>query len=85
MTNNCGATERKKLIIHETDCHGCGFIYFNGKSDRYTYDDGCWGDVRCTVEELIKIGFIDPNDVVIFTENEEVYKYVEKGLNCKDD
>ena len=31
--------KRKKLIIHETDCHGCGNVYFNGKCASYSYDD----------------------------------------------
>lgn len=60
---------KPKLIIHETDCHGCGYVHYNGKTDTYTYDDSYWGDVRLTVEALIKIGFIKPEDVVIFDEN----------------
>lgn len=70
---------RKKLIIHETDCHGCGRVYYNGISDMYAYDDSYWGDVRLTVEALIKIGFINAEDVAIFI-NDNIYKYVEKGL-----
>lgn len=75
---------KPKLIIHETDCHGCGNVYYNGKCDNYAYDDSYWGDVRLTVEALIKIGFIDPNDVIIFDDNKDVYRLldiaVENGL-----
>jgi hypothetical protein len=75
---------KPKLIIHEIDCHGCGRVYYNGKSDHYTYDDGEWGDVRTTVEKLIDIGFIKYEDVVIFTDEDNIYEYVEKGLNVND-
>lgn len=71
---------KPKLIIHETDCHGCGTVYFNGKCDDYSYDDSYWGDVRLTVEALIKIGFIDPKDVAIFTEDYKLYELVDKTL-----
>jgi hypothetical protein len=71
---------KPKLIIHETDCHGCGNVYYNGKCDNYAYDDSYWGDVRLTVEALIKIGFIDPNDVAIFTEDNKLYELVDKSL-----
>lgn len=76
---------KPKLIIHEIDGHGSGNIYFNGKEDNYAYDDGSWGDVQCTVRELIKIGFINADDVVFFTEADEesIYKYVERGLSVK--
>ena len=30
---------KPKLIIHETDCHGSGKFYYNGKWDYYSYDD----------------------------------------------
>ena len=75
---------KPKLIIHETDCHGCGRIYYNGKSDMYAYDDGKWGDVKSTVEALINIGFIDKEDVAIFEDDEVIYKIIEKGLNIND-
>ena len=75
---------KPKLIIHETDCHGCGRVYYNGKSDMYSYDDSYWGDVRLTVEALIKIGFIKAEDVVFFTDDNELYKTVEKGLKAND-
>ena len=75
---------KQKLIIHETDCHGCGAVYYNGKCEHYSYDDGTWGDVRATVEKLIDIGFIKYEDVVIFTDEDNIYEYVEKGLNVDD-
>ena len=65
-----------KLIIHETDCHGCGCIVYNGQVLPYAYDDGCFGDARATIEELIKIGFVDADRVVIFKEN-EIYDHLD--------
>ena len=65
-----------KLIIHETDCHGCGNVVYNGQVLSYSYDDGCFGDARATIEELIKIGFIDPDKVVIFRD-EEIYDHLD--------
>lgn len=59
-----------KLIIHETDCHGSGTIYYKGKIDGYAYDDNA--DVKTAVQSLIDIGFINPDDVVIF-EGDEIY------------
>lgn len=76
---------KPKLIIQETDCHGCGVIYYNGKCEGYCYDDGEWGDVRRTVEKLIDIGFINEEDVAIFEDDDVIYKMVEKGLNINDD
>lgn len=75
---------KPKLIIHETDSHGGGYIYYNGKCDDYIYDDGKWGDVKSTVEALIDIGFIKYEDVAIFTNDDNIYEYVEKGLNVND-
>lgn len=75
---------KPKLIIHETDCHGGGYIYYKDKCDNYTYDDGEWGDVRRTVEKLIEIGFVNAEDVAIFEDGETIYKMVEKGLNAND-
>ena len=57
---------KPKLIIHETDCHGCGYVHYNGTTRYYSYDDGAFGDVRATVQELIAIGFIKPEEIVIF-------------------
>lgn len=71
---------KPKLIIHETDCHGCGFIHYNGRTEDYSYDDGVYGDVKTTIEQLIKIGFINSEDVAIFTGHNQVYELVEKGL-----
>lgn len=78
------STPKPKLIIHETDCHGCGNIYYNGETDNYSYDDSYWGDVRLTVEALIKIGFINPEDVIVFDSNAKLYKMVELGLAHKE-
>lgn len=75
-----------KLIIHETDCHGSGYVYFNGKTHSYSYDDDAFGDVRATVQELINIGFINPKDVFIFDESSDFDIYraldiaIENGL-----
>lgn len=71
----------KKLIIHETDAHGCGWFYYNGEARRYFYDDGCFGDIKTTIQTLIEIGFINKDEVIIF-EGEEIYKYID--INCKD-
>lgn len=71
---------KPKLIIHETDCHGSGKFYYNGKWDYYSYDDE-YGDIRAAVQGLIDIGFINVEDVAIFTDEDELYKMVEKGLN----
>ena len=73
---------KPKLIIHETDCHGSGVIYYNGQCEGYAYDDE-YGDVRAAVQGLINIGFINPEDVAIFTDD-DVYKMVEKGLSVND-
>lgn len=60
-----------KLIIHETDCHGCGYAAYEGKVMSYNYDEE--GDMRRAVEELIKIGFI-PKDKVLIYEGDELYE-----------
>ena len=79
-----------KLIIHEIDCHGGGYVYFNGKTHSYSYDDGAFGDVRATVQELINIGFITPKDVFIFDETSDFDIYraldiaIENGLIVQD-
>jgi hypothetical protein len=78
--HNLITPKKPKLIIHETDCHGCGNVYYKGKTDRYSYDDGSFGDVRATIDALIDFGFIDPNEVVIL-EDDEIYNLVEKGLD----
>lgn len=76
---------KPKLIIHETDCHGCGYVHYNGTTKYYSYDDGAFGDVRATVQELIDIGFIKPEEVVIFDgDNDDIYHLldiaIENGL-----
>lgn len=70
---------KPKLIVHETDCHGSGKFYYNGKWDYYSYDDE-YGDVRAAVQGLIDIGFINAEDVAVFVNDDELYKMVEKGL-----
>ena len=73
---------KSKLIIHETDCHGSGTVYFEGRTECYSYDDGGLGDVRRTVEGLIDLGFINPDDVIIFDDYENnIYEFVEKRLD----
>lgn len=64
-----------KLIIHETDCHGCGFAYCDGKTINYAYDDET-GDLHGAVRALIQLGFINPDDVVIFCQD-EIYQFVD--------
>jgi hypothetical protein len=64
-----------KLYIHETDCHGQGYFIYKGKVEYYAYDDGA--DMRIAVEELIKIGFINPEDVVVL-QGEEIYDYLKE-------
>ena len=64
----------KKLIINETDCHGCGEYFFNGTHGTYTYDDGESGDLRATIEFLIEIGFIKKEQVKIFSADEPLIK-----------
>lgn len=67
-----------KLIIHETDPHGCGMVHYEGQTKEYCYDDGELGDVRRTVEVLIEMGFIDKENVLIFDKyDNDIYKYLE--------
>ena len=73
---------KSKLIIHETDCYGSGRIYFEGKAEFYSYDDGGYGDVRRTVECLIDLGFINSDDVIILDKyDNNIYKFVEISLD----
>ena len=65
-----------KLIIHETDCHGSGRIYYKGCADYYSYDDET-GNVAAAVKALINIGFINPDDVLIY-EGDEIYDELAK-------
>ena len=64
-----------KLYIHETDCHGRGCFIYEDKVEYYAYDDNA--DVRVAVEELVNIGFINPDDVVII-KGEEIYDYLKE-------
>lgn len=71
----------RKLIVHETDIHGSGYVQFNGNGFAY-WSDGDYGNARAVIEELIKIGFINEEDVLIF-EEEEIYEILEKALADK--
>lgn len=71
--------KNKKLIIHETDYHGCGYVTYNGETHYYSYDGGI-DDIRTVVQELIDIGFIKKEDVVILQED-EIYTIVEQYYN----
>lgn len=64
-----------KLYIHETDCHGQGYLIYKGNVEFYAYDDNA--DMRIAVEELVNIGFINPEDVVII-KGEEIYDYLKE-------
>ena len=64
----------KKLIINETDCHGCGEYFFNGIHGIYSYDDDESGDLRAAIEFLLKIGFINKEQVKIFNSDEPLIK-----------
>ena len=69
--------KRKKLIIHETDCHGGGKAYYNGKCTYYSYDEQ--GDIKSAVLALIELGFIDASEVAIYEDN-EIYKALDVFL-----
>ena len=76
--NKPNEEKRHKLIIHETDCHGCGNIYYNGKSRWYAYDSEA-GDVKSAVLALIELGFIDASEVAIY-EDTEIYQALDVFL-----
>lgn len=63
----------KKLIIHVTDSYGGGFYCYNNEVKSYSYD--VEGDLRCVVEDLIKIGFLNEDSVRIFI-GDEIYKHI---------
>lgn len=65
------------LIIHETDCQGCGTVYYNGMETRYSYDDEI-GDIRRVVDFLIEIGFIDPNTVAVYDGQSSIYEELDR-------
>lgn len=73
-TNN---SPKEKLIIHETDHHGCGTVIYKGNTDTYSYDDELTGDIRAAVQFLIDIGFIDENEVRII-EGDDIYDLLDK-------
>lgn len=79
-TNNIPTQEKKyKLIIHETDCHGCGYVHYKDHTDRYAYDDSDGGDMYAAVKYLIRIGFINEEDVLFFDESNEndIYNFID--------
>ena len=67
------------LIIHETDCHGCGTVYYNGTEMCYSYDDEM-GNIRGAVEFLISIGYVNPEDVLIFDSYNSIYEQLDNFL-----
>ena len=75
------STPKPKLIIHETDCHGCGMVYYNGNIESYAYDDNA--DVKNAVQILIEVGAINENDVVIVRED-EIYKKLADLLEIEE-
>ena len=72
-------TKRKKLIIHETDCHGCGNVYFDGKTASYSYDDSYYGDLRLAVNALQVLGVPFGCDVLIY-DGDEIYEALDRCL-----
>lgn len=69
---------KKKLIIHETDCHGIGVCIYNGQIFHYSYDD--IGDMKETILTLIKYGFINADNVLII-DGDAIYPMLEKLIN----
>jgi hypothetical protein len=72
----------KMLIIHETDCHGCGNVYYNGYENHYSYDDEM-GDIRRAVDFLIEIGFIDPDTVAIYDGQSSIYEELDRYFSLE--
>jgi hypothetical protein len=68
----------RKLIIHETDCHGNGYVQFNGSGFNYSYDDE-YGNIGEAVKGLIALGFIKEEDV-IFLDGDEIYAFLDEAL-----
>lgn len=68
----------RKLIIHETDIHGSGYVQYNGNGFAY-WSDGDYGNVKGTVEGLIGLGFIKEEDV-IFIDGDEIYEILDEAL-----
>ena len=61
---------KPKLIIHETDSHGSGAIYYKGNTYNYAYDDSKCGDMMLAIGFLIEIGFVNEEDVLRFFEDD---------------
>lgn len=70
-----------KLIVHETDCHGCGAVYYNGQSTLYAYDLNA--DMRSAVEVLIELGILKEKDVIIL-KGEEIYEKLADLLELEE-
>lgn len=70
------------LIIHETDCHGCGNVYYKGYETHYSYDDEM-GDIRRAVDFLIAIGFINPETVAIYDGLTSIYAELDKFISSE--
>ena len=68
----------RKLIVHETNSHGSGYVQYNGSGFSY-YCDGECGNARVVIEDLIKIGFINEEDVLII-EEDEIYEILDEAL-----
>ena len=79
-----------KLIIHETDSHGGGAIYYKGNTYNYAYDDSRCGDIMLAVSFLIEIGFINKEDVLCFFDcgekqsDENIYHYLNKLIEATE-
>ena len=67
----------RKLIVHETDYHGNGYVHYNGEGFHYTYNEN--GNATAIIQELINIGFISADDV-IFLEDDEIYAVLDEAL-----
>lgn len=67
-----------KLIVHETNCNGGGYVYFDGRGFPYSYDDE-YGNIRGAVQGLIELGFIKEEDV-IFIDGDEIYAFLDEAL-----
>lgn len=67
----------RKLIVHETNCHGNGYVQYNGSGFAYYHEDS--GDAKEIIRDLIDIGFIKEKDV-IFIEGNEIYEMLDEAL-----
>jgi hypothetical protein len=68
----------RRLIVHETDNHGCGYVHFDGRGFPYSYDDE-YGNIGEAVKGLIALGFIKEEDV-IFLYDDEIYAFLDEAL-----